>query len=169
MILVEEKLGALNAISIDSYEIDAVLIEWYETKKRILHKQTKHGREIAIKFLHENPNLKEGDILWQDGNTIIAIEINPFECIVIKPGNMFTASSLCYEIGNRHLPLFYEEDELLVPYDMPLHNLLQASGHTIKVEKRKLNNALNTTVLPHLQVAGADSLFSKILQTTTSS
>ncbi len=167
MIIVKEKLGNISSISIDNYDIDTLVIEWYEAKKRILHKQTKHSKEVAIKFLNENPNLKDGDILWQDENTIIAVEINPCECMVIKVGDILTASSVCYEIGNRHLPLFYEADELLVPYEVPLHNLLQASGYTIKVEKRKLNNALNTTVLPHLQVAGTDSLFSKIHQLST--
>ncbi len=45
---------------------------------------------------------------------------------------------LCYEIGNRHLPLFYEGDDLLVPYEVPLYNLLQATGYELKVEERKL-------------------------------
>jgi urease accessory protein len=161
--LIIEKSGNINTTLIINRYIDAVIIEWYETNKRILHKN------ITMKFLQENSNLKDGDILWEDKNSIIVVEINLCKCIVITPATMLTASSICYEIGNKHLPLFYEGDDLLVPYEMPLHNLLQASGYELKVEERKLNNAFRTTVLPHSQVAGADSLFSKILKLTTSS
>ena len=63
-------------------------IEWYEARKRILHKETKSGRQLRIKFLNENPDLKDGDILWQDENSIIAVEIIPCECIVMTPSNM---------------------------------------------------------------------------------
>jgi urease accessory protein len=167
--LIKEKLGNINTTTLINRDIDVVIIEWYEANKRILHKQTKSGIAVTIKFLQENPNLKEGDILWQDQNTVIIVEIKPCKCIVITPGNMLSASSICYEIGNKHLPLFYEGGDLLVPYEMPLHNLLQASGYQVKVEERKLSNAFRTTVLPHLQVAGTDSLFSKILKLSTSS
>lgn len=167
--LIIEKSGNINTTLIINRYIDAGIIEWYEASKRILHKQTKSGIAVTIKFLQENPKLKDGDILWQDEKSIIAVEINPYKCIVITPGTMLTASSICYEIGNKHLPLFYEGDDLLVPYEMPLHNLLLASGYEIKIEERKLNNAFRTTVLPHFQVSGTDSLFSKILKLTTSS
>ena len=82
---------------------------------------------------------------------------------------ILAASSLCYEIGNRHLPLFYEGNDLLVPFEMPLHNLLQAAGFLLRVEERKLNNALKTTVLPHLQVTATDNLFGEFRQLPTSS
>ena len=166
--LIKEKLGNIHTISINESDIDVLSIEWYETNKRIQHKQTKQGRDITLKFLRENPDLKEGDILWQDQNIVIVVEIKPCKCIVITPKTILAASSLCYEIGNRHLPLYGEGDDLLVPYEMPLHNLLQASGFLLRVEERKLNNALKTTVLPHLQVAGTDTLFNKISQLSTS-
>ena len=166
--LITEKSGNINTTSVNGLEIDVVVVEWHETNKRILHKQTISGVPVTLKFLKENPDLKDGDILYRNENKIIAVEINSCDCIVITPRNIPEASAICYEIGNRHLPLFYENDELLIPYETPIHNLLQVSGYDIKVEKRKLNNAFRTTVLPHLQVAGADSLFSRILQNTTS-
>jgi urease accessory protein len=166
--LIKAKLGNIHTTVIGQ-DIDVVIIEWYETNKRILHKHTASGIGITTRFLQENHKLQEGDILWQDKNLVIAVQIKPCECVVITPTNMLAAASLCYEIGNRHLPLFYEGDDLLVPYELPLHNILQASDYQVKVEERKLSNALKTTILPHLQVAGTVSLFSKILQLTTSS
>jgi len=167
--LIEEKFGNINTTPINDCGIDVVSIEWYEANKRILHKQTKCGIAVTLKFFKENPDLKDGDILWQGHNTIIVVEILPCQCIVITPGNILIASSVCYEIGNRHLPLFYEGGDLLVPYEVPLCNLLEASGYQFAVQERKLNNAIKTSVLPHLRIAATDDLFNKILQRTTSS
>ncbi len=77
-------------------------------------------------------------------------------------------ASVCYEIGNKHLPLFYESDELLVPYEDPLFRLLAAGGFNPVREKRKLLQPLKTTVAAHGHNGGS-SLFSKILQLTTPS
>lgn len=166
--LIQEKHGNIYSLSNDERFIDLVEIEWYETNKRILHKQTTSGTEIILKFLAESPDLKDGDLLWQDEHTIIAVAIIPVECLVIEPQSMLSASSVCYEIGNKHLALFYEGNELLVPYEVPLHNYLQASGYEVKIEIRKLNNQFRTTVLPHFQVGGTGSLIQKITKLSTS-
>ena len=77
-------------------------------------------------------------------------------------------ASVCYEIGNKHLPLFYEADQLLVPFEMPLYKLLSAQGYIIIKEKRKLLKPLKTTVSPHSGGTN-DSLFSKIMKLTAPS
>ena len=162
--LVEKKIGNVNSHSINNKKIDWFQLEWHETRKRIFRKQTVSGKDISIKFLNENPDLTEGDILFEDDNTIITVSVLPCECIVIKPINMFEMASVCYEIGNKHLPLFYEEESLLVPFDAPLMRLLQAQGYDISKEERKLLQPLKTTVAPHSD--GNNSLFSKIMKLT---
>jgi urease accessory protein len=87
--------------------------------------------------------------------------------IAIKPNNMFEMASICYEIGNKHLPLFYENDELLVPFELPLFRLLEAQGYDVKQDKRKLLQPLKTTVSPHAH-PGGETLFSKIMKLTAS-
>ncbi len=163
--LVQKKIGNINYNTIDSKAIDWLQLEWHETRKRILRKQTVSGKEVAIKFLNENPDLMEGDILFEDDNNIIAVSVLPCECIVIKPTSMFEMASICYEIGNKHLPLFYEEESLLVPFDAPLMKLLSAQGYEVKKEERKLLKPLKTTVSPHSD--SNNSLFSKIMKLTT--
>ncbi len=94
--------------------------------------------DVSIKFLNQNPELTEGDILFEDDKTIIAVSVLHCECIVVKPTNMFEMASTCYEIGNKHLPLFYEDDLLLVPFENPLYKLLLAQGYDAKQDNRKL-------------------------------
>jgi len=165
--LLTEKKGNLHSFETKYQNVDYILLDWFEARKRILRKTTVNGKEVSIKFLNENPELTEGDILFADDNLIIAITILPCECIVLQPKNMFEMASICYEIGNKHLPLFYEADLLLVPFDMPLFNLLSAQGYDIKAAERKLLQPLKTTVVPH-NIEISKNAFSKITQPTAS-
>ncbi len=166
--LITKKLGNISASAITNKSIDKLSIEWHEAERRILHKTTQSGIDVTLKFLNRNPDFKEGDVLWQDENTIIIVEIIPTECIVITPGSLIVAAALSYEIGNRHVPLFYEGVDLLIPYDVPLFNLLQASGYSIRIEEKKLVQPFKTTVLPHLQIAGDVSITGKKLHLSKS-
>ena len=165
--LVKEKAGNLKSIASDGRQVDLICIEWYETAKRILHKKTKSGKEVTMKFLNEAQWLQQDDVMYVDNEMIIAIDILPCEVIVIKPVTMFEIAYVCYEIGNKHLPLFYEDDELLIPYEAPAFRMLQAAGFSVEMQKRKLLNQLKSSVSPHAHYSNNSSLFSKILQLTT--
>jgi urease accessory protein len=163
--VIKEKLGNINAYQIKGRHIDWLEMEWYETRKRILHKKSRSGKAISLKFLSESPEITQGDILYQDEFIIIAAEILSCDCIIVKPETIFETASICYEIGNKHLPLFFEEGSLLVPYEAPLFRLLTAQGYPVLRENRKLLQPLKTTVSPHAE-QGSTSLFSKIMQLT---
>lgn len=167
--LIKQKIGNRDSFEVAGRSIDIVLIQWYEVNKRILHKKSISGFEVITKFMNEGQSLTEGDILWQDETSVIAVEIQPCEAIIIKPSSMYQMASVCYEIGNKHLPLFYLNNEIMVPFEAPLFKLLSAAGYEPFREMRKLINPLKTTVSPHGQTESKQSLFSKILQLTTSS
>ena len=165
--LIQYKIGNLKSSNADKGKIDWLELEWHETTKRILRKKTRAGKEVSLKFLNENPALTEGDILYEDEQVIVVVTILSCDVIVVRPTNMFEMASVCYEIGNKHLPLFYESDELLVPFEMPLFRLLEVHGYNVKRDKRKLVQPLKTTVSPHPH-PGGETLFSKIMKLTTS-
>lgn len=162
--LIKQKIGTINDIGTNNRKIDWLQLEWHEAGKRILRRQTRAGHDIALKFLDKNPALTQGDVLYESEILIIAVEILPCDVLVIQPANPFEMASVCYEIGNKHLPLFFDKDELLVPFETPLFRLLLAQGYAIKQDKRKLLHPLKTTVAPH--APGSNSLFSKIMQFT---
>jgi len=161
--IIKEKSGNLASLDAGNRTIDWLVLEWYEANKRILHKRTTSGKEITIKFLQENQNLTQGDLLYQDAETIIAVDIAACDTIIVRPKSMYDMAAVCYEIGNKHLPLFYENDEVLVAYEAPLLRLLKSAGYEVQEGKRKLLHPLKTTVTPH----GSSSLFSKIMNLTT--
>src|SRR4051812_1700626 len=127
--LIKEKIGNLQSFEINNRSVDFVVIEWYEANKRILHKKSKSGREFVLKFLNEAQALAEGDVLWQDETDVVVVEIKTCEAIIIRPDSMYQMASVCYEIGNKHLPLFYSNEEILVPFEVPLFRLLSVAGY----------------------------------------
>ncbi len=163
--LIKEKIGNLNFFALHNRKIDYLLLEWYETNKRILHKKTLAGVEVVLKFLNENQQLTEGDIIYEDDFSIIVIEVKECDAIIIRPRTMFEMASVCYEIGNKHLPVFYHQEEILVAYETPLFQLLSSAGYDVNGGKRKLVNPLKTSVSPHGHNKQS-SLFSKIMKLT---
>jgi urease accessory protein len=165
--VIKEKIGNLTSFNVGDRSIDRVSIEWYEANKRILHKRTQEGRELVLKFMNEAQTLSQDDVLWCDENAAIIVDILPTATICLRPSNMLEVAALCYEIGNKHLPLFYHQNELLVPFEAPLFKILSAAGYAPKRESRKLMNQLKTTVTAHATEGSKQSLFSRILQLTT--
>ena len=78
MILCETVLGNFSDEKFcgETYKIDYVEIEWHEAYKRIHQKMTQSGREIGVRLGTEilTKGLRQGDVLWQDGNEVIAAE-----------------------------------------------------------------------------------------------
>lgn len=166
--IIHKKLGTLKEFAAEDVVIDLLPVEWYETNKRILHKQTNSGKPVILKFLNESPDLIQDDVIFADGSYMVVIDIQACEAIIIRPASMQQMAAVCYEIGNKHLPLFFQGDEVLVPYEAPLFKMLTAGGFSPLREKRKLLHPVSTTVSPHNH-SGNGTLFSKILQLTTSS
>lgn len=166
--LINEKLGNLADFPHKGRGIDRLPVEWYECSKRILNKRTDAGREITLKFLGERHHLQQDDVLYADENSLVVVEVLACEVTVLEPSTPYKMAYACYEIGNKHLPLFFENDCLLLPYDAPVFRMLQAAGFEPQLQKRKLLHQLRTTVTAHAHVAEkGESFFSKILKLTT--
>lgn len=74
-----------------------------------------------------------------DAERVIVVNIIPCECIVFKPGSFKDMGTVCFEIGNKHIPIFInEEAEVLVEFENPLYRLLERSGYEPRREVRKL-------------------------------
>ena len=170
--IIKEILGNRQNIPLHSRETDTLFLEWFETTKRILRKETTAGRDIAIKLTKEGQRLQDGDILWQEADLTIIVEIIPTEAIVVTPATLLQMGTICYEIGNKHLPLFIQDDQVLVPYEAPLFRLLEAGGYQPRREIRQLRNILKANVEPHAHtgpITSGETLFTRILNLTTKS
>ncbi|SHN02192.1 urease accessory protein UreE [Chitinophaga sp. CF418] len=163
MIIIEKIEGNVANYSTANRVMDPLLLEWFEAGKRLLRRHTQGGQEVALRFMREAPMLQQGDIVWMDDKKAIVIDIVPAAAIVLKPVTMKDMAAVCYEIGNKHLPLFLEGDEVLVPYEEPLFRWLEAKGYNPVKEQRTLTNMLRSNIIPH-EHGSSGSLFSKIMQ-----
>lgn len=144
--IIQEKKGNINEIDPAGRIIDWLELDWFDANKRIFRKKTKSGMEIVFRSLDKDPEFTDGDILYADEVAIVAVTILSCEAIILKPATMFDMAAACYEIGNKHAPLFYQEHELLMPFEFPLFRSLQRFGFEVKQEQRKLLKRLKTTV-----------------------
>lgn len=129
--IVEKKLGKLGTTD---KHVDYVEIDWFERDKKILRKLTTSGREIGIKI--DTP-LNEGDILFEDEATVIAVTITPCDLVQVQVTSMEEMGRLCFELGNRHLCLSITGDTVRCPYDAPTYTYLaHLSFHPEKVNEK---------------------------------
>lgn len=129
--LCEKILGRLKDFDTAGKTVEYVDIEWHEAFKRIHKKTTDKGREAGIRLGDDvlSRGLYEGDVLYAGDDLIIAVHTPPCEVIVLKvrPDHAFMVPKACYEIGNRHAPLFYGDDAFtfITPYNEPMLAMLQ--------------------------------------------
>lgn len=165
--ITEQIAGNLRDTSIGERQVDLVSIKWFEASKRIQRLRTAAGVDVSIRFLKEGQRLQQDDILHMDEHTALVVDILPCEAISIAPRSLFEMGSACYEIGNKHLPLFIQNDVILLPFEDPIFRWLVAKGFNAEKVEAKLMNILNTTVQPHGHALDeGSSLFSKIMALT---
>ncbi len=125
--IITDVLGKQQDAPYDAMDIDIVDIEWYEAHKKIQKRVTAGGLEIGIRLeqAHAIRGLCQGDVLAVTGQKAIVVNITESDCIMVKTKDSKMLAKVCYEIGNRHSPLFYgDDDELLMPFDKPIFEML---------------------------------------------
>lgn len=126
--------------------IDYLYIEWYQTSKRIQRLVTADGMDIAIRFLGKGQDLKSGDVLYEDEHKVVLVSILPCKAIAYTTTDLSTLSLIAYEVGNKHIPLFAEEDSLFMPYERAMYDWFVKNGYAVELIEKQLNNPLNANV-----------------------
>lgn len=144
--LCEQIYGKLEEMDRAGRAVEYVDIEWHEAFKRIHRKTTDQGREIGIRMDDSvlSRGLLQDDVIYMDEELVIAVNTPPCEVIEISftEGHKLMAAKVCYEVGNRHAPLFWggTYDTFVVLYDEPML-LMLSKIHGVKTVKsvRKLD------------------------------
>jgi urease accessory protein len=88
---------------------------------------TTRGRAIAF-AVPTGTTFDPGAIVWIDSNWYLAIEAAPEPVLAILTADSRSAVRIAFEVGNRHFPLAMEGDDLLVPDDTAMVQLLDRIG-----------------------------------------
>lgn len=156
--LSEKIIGSLESGAYKDCQIDYVDIEWHEVYKKLHKKTTQGGKEIGIRMDNDVliHGLMQDDVIYQDGNYVVAVNIPPCEVILVQVDEKHNhqIAKVCYEIGNKHASLFFgdKENEFITPYNEPtLVMLNKLHGVYAEVQTRKLDfkKAISSTVHNH--------------------
>ena len=85
--------------------------------------------------------LFQDDVIGEEDGAIIAVNTPPCEVIEVslEPGHEKYVAKVCYEIGNRHAPLFWgdQENTFITIYNEPMMVMLEKL-HGVRAEKKTL-------------------------------
>jgi len=106
---------------------DTLCLTWEErrwTRKRVV---TTGGREVGL-ALPTGSLLRPGDIVAVEGDWYLEIEGKPEPVLGVTPRDRAEAIRVAFDVGNRHFPLAISGDDLLVPDDTAMEQLLTRLG-----------------------------------------
>lgn len=166
--LIREIVGRESDVNMMGIELDTLYLEWYELNKRIQRRVTEAGRDVALKFTSEGAMLRDGDLLYynQAERGAIVVRVLETPAIILSPKNMLEMATICYEIGNKHMPLFIDGDEILLPYEAPMFAWLKSAGYSPREESRQLIHRLKSNASNHHHTheeSHHESLFTKVI------
>lgn len=151
--IIEKVIAHKNNIHrFENYERDEVSLEWYELNKKVMRKTTCKGSDIGFRLPHGSESLKDADIIAMENGRVIVVRVKSCQCIEIHWHDTFELAKLCYEIGNRHSPLFLSESgdsSFLIPFDSPMLELLHKMNFYTKVRDGFLVNPLSANISAH--------------------
>jgi urease accessory protein len=106
----------------DSLVLTAEERRWARRRVR-----TQGGRELAL-ALPTGTRLRPGEIIVVAPAWYVTVEAAVEPVIAIAPRSRDEALRIAFEVGNRHFTLAIEGDELLVPDDPAMRQLLERLG-----------------------------------------
>ncbi len=133
-------IESLDKDEVGTRHIEKIYLESADLVKRIQRVTTDHGKEIGIR-LKDQRDLVAGDILFMDDTNIIMIDVLSDDLIVISPRSLKEMGTIAHQLGNRHLPAQFEDNEMLVQYDYLVEELLNQLEIPYKREERKVKQA----------------------------
>ena len=138
--LCEKILGKLEEMDVKGRRVEYVEIEWHEAFKKIHRKTSDQGTDVGIRMDDSvlTRGLFQGDVIYADEELVVAVSTPPCEVIEISltPGHDMMAAKVCYEIGNRHAPLFWGENGTYITiYDEPMMAMV-TKIHGVRAEKK---------------------------------
>lgn len=127
-----------NGIELGHRIIDFLEVEWYETAKSRIRKKTRGGIDVLVDKA-DRTSFQDGDFLFVSAEQAIVLKIKPCDCIVLRPADLISVGIICFEIGNKHLPIFLtDQNEICIAYDGNLFGMLDRAGFQPNIQERVL-------------------------------
>jgi urease accessory protein len=127
MVVITEPAVPVASATLEGKQRDTLCLTWEErrwTRKRVV---TTAGREVGL-ALPTASLLRPGDIVAVEADWYLEIEGRPEPVLAVTPRTTDEAIRVAFDVGNRHFPLAIDGDDLLVPDDTAMEQLLTRLG-----------------------------------------
>lgn len=130
--IVTEILGNLHdpetSAAFDGRHWERAVLASADLAKRIQRITTDHGTEIGVRLPAGAPDLRDGDVLADDGHGVIVVSVESTDVLVIAPASIGQALFAAHSLGNRHLQAQFFGDEMVCQYDHTVQDFLDHHG-----------------------------------------
>jgi urease accessory protein len=127
MVVITERAVPVASATLEGRQRDTLCLTWEErrwTRKRVV---TAAGREVGL-ALPTGSLLRPGDIVAVEADWYLEIEGRPEPVLAVTPRSRDEGIRIAFDVGNRHFPLAIDGDDLLVPDDTAMEQLLTRLG-----------------------------------------
>ena len=127
MIVITEAALQVASAALEGRQRDTLCLTWEErrwTRRRVV---TTAGREVGL-ALPTGSLLKPGNVVAVESDWYLEIEGKPEPVLAVTPRSTDEAIRVAFDVGNRHFPLAKDGDDLLVPDDTAMEQLLSRLG-----------------------------------------
>lgn len=138
--ILDKILGNIKDLEDIHCHMEKIYLESDELLKRVLRVTSDHGHEYGIS-LPKGSEMKDGDILFNDGHNMVVVSVKEDDVIVITPKDINQMGEVAHSLGNRHLPVQIEDGKIIIQYDYVVERLLQESGVDFVRANMKLKQA----------------------------
>ncbi|MBC5627403.1 urease accessory protein UreE [Clostridium sp. NSJ-6] len=134
--------------NLNNYHIEKIFINSDDTLKRILRVSSDHNNEYGI-TLDKSEELKDGDILLNDGKNLVVIKVKGDDVLVIKPNDITEMGIIAHSLGNRHLQAQFNDGKMIIQYDALVEEELKRDKINYSRENLKLEKAFRHVEFGH--------------------
>lgn len=141
MIVFKEVLANIaNMANVEKYEIESIHLTNEEVLKRLIIAKSDLNHEYAIK-LEDGKRLVDGDVLANENNKLVVVRLELADVLIITSDSIGNIAMIAHNLGNRHMPAQFNENEMIVPYDYLVEEYLQEIKAQYERKKIKLKEA----------------------------
>lgn len=138
--ILDKILGNIKDMEDIHCHVERIYLESDELLKRVLRVTSDHGHEYGIS-LPKGSEMRDGDILFNDGHNMVVISVKEDDVIVITPRDINEMGEVAHNLGNKHLPVQIEDDKIIIQYDYLVEKFLQDLQVNFERKNMKLKQA----------------------------
>ena len=138
--ILDKILGNIKDMEDIHCHVERIYLESDELLKRVLRVTSDHGHEYGIS-LPKGSEMRDGDILFNDGHNMVVISVKEDDVIVITPRDINEMGEVAHNLGNKHLPVLIEDGKIIIQYDYLVEKFLQDLQVNFERKNMKLKQA----------------------------